>query len=458
MTDTTNNLIAGQYFVTITDFIGCTKLDSIQLTEPLELAGKAEVTSDYLSFDITCFGAMDGSVTANGIDGTAPYDYKWSTGDLTKSVSGLGAGNYIVTITDVNGCSITTNVSISPPPVLTVNAGVNQSVCVGTPVNISAVGNGGAGAFTYQWNNGLGAGADKGFIAESSMSYEVLITDENGCQNLDTVDIIIIACLEDCTNGYDDDLDGLTDCEDPDCQYETSITVLSNYNGQQIGCNGGSNGIIQVTVLDGHAAHAPPTYLWSNGATDQTVLNVAAGSYEVTVTDANGCVALDTIIVTEPDELVANAGADAFICLSVSTTLTGSAIGGHNGYAYSWNNGLGGGISHSVSPDDTTTYTLTVTDGNGCTAIDSVRVVIQACPEDCTNGIDDDLDGILDCDDPDCGFDLVIEAYPDNITACVGSANVSAKVSPLTADAPFTYKWSNGPTAASVSNLSVGVI
>ncbi|MDP4827925.1 MAG: HYR domain-containing protein, partial [Flavobacteriales bacterium] len=120
---------------------------------------------------------------------------------------------------------------------------------------------------------------------------------------------------------------------------------------------------------------------------DRTGSNNASGNYPLgttvvnwTVTDVNGNVSTCSTTVVVNNSLVANAGADASVCIGTPYTITGSASGGTAPYTYSWNNGLGAGASHAVSPGSTTTYTVTVTDANGCTSTDAVTLTTMVAP------------------------------------------------------------------------------
>jgi hypothetical protein len=90
------------------------------------------------------------------------------------------------------------------------------------------------------------------------------------------------------------------------------------------------------------------------------------------------------------------------MCAGVPFELDITPSGGSGTYAYLWDNGLGNGHSHLVNPLATTIYTVTVTDINSCIFTDQITVTIVSCAEDCTDGIDNDLDGLRDCDDSDC--------------------------------------------------------
>lgn len=173
------------------------------------------------------------------------------------------------------------------------------------------------------------------------------------------------------------------------CSFEVNVendlvTTISSpmYVGDyNIRCNGGNDGSIDLTVTGGEA---PYSYQWSNGDTSEDPTLLTAGTYSVVVTDAFGCTVETEITLTEPDQLVADAGYDEPICYSFSTTLNGSAAGGAGMYTYIWSPTTGldnPTIANPVaSPQATTTYTITVMDENGCVDISSMTLTVNPLP------------------------------------------------------------------------------
>ncbi|MEM1319823.1 MAG: proprotein convertase P-domain-containing protein, partial [Bacteroidota bacterium] len=207
-----------------------------------------------------------------------------------------------------------------------------------------------------------------------------------------------------CDNGIDDDLDGLTDCADPDCTYEVS---LSSSNESCLGAADGS-----VAAGTGKGGQAPFTYIWSTGATTASITSLTADTYTVTLTDANGCTAVDSTTLTANPLPTAEAGTDQSICSGDNANLTASG-----GSTYLWST-TETTANITVSPLSTTRYYVTVTDAGGCTAIDSVNITVSNLP--------------------------TAEAGTDQSICSGDNAN-------LTASGGSTYLWSTTETTANIT-------
>lgn len=183
-TDTASGLSAGTYVVTISDNNGCMHVDSILLADPPVLLGNPSVLSNHSGRDISCPGAMDGTIGSAGSGGVAPYAYQWGPNagnDTTAQVDSLGAGTYALTITDANGCMDSSIVILNDPPQLGGSLATiipADASCNGLAA-VTAVG--GTAPYSFQW--GLGTGNQIGSTASNLCdgSYCVTITDVNGC-------------------------------------------------------------------------------------------------------------------------------------------------------------------------------------------------------------------------------------------------------------------------------------
>ncbi|NUN99466.1 MAG: gliding motility-associated C-terminal domain-containing protein, partial [Saprospiraceae bacterium] len=177
-----NNLPAGNYRITVTDSYSIAGIINFTITQPPALNASIAL-SDHEGFNISCAGGNDGSATASAVGGTAPYSYAWSTGLNTATIEDLTLNTYSVTVTDQNGCSTTTQASLTAPEPLSVEAEVTDPLCYGDSegfINVSKV-IGGVGPFVYAINNGpftvspvfgnLGIG-----------TYQIQVQDANGCE------------------------------------------------------------------------------------------------------------------------------------------------------------------------------------------------------------------------------------------------------------------------------------
>lgn len=375
------------YMVTVTDSKGCTATSSvIVFVNPT-------IDISISKTDPKC-GINNGSATANVTGGTSPYSYLWSNGATTQTINNLSSGNYAVTVTDSKNCTATKSVQLTITSGPIVNAGVDQSGCIGSSFNLSSLASGGTPAYTYVWDNGLGNGQNKTVTPNTTTTYTVTATDVNGCSATDQVKVILYP--------------------------NPSVTI--NKSDAKCGLANGS------ATANASGGTTPYTYIWSNGGTGQTISNLTTGNYIVTVTDAKGCKGTATTTISNTNGPSVNAGSDLSGCIGNSFNLNSVALGGTQPYTYAWDNGLGAGQNKSVAPNATTTYTVTVTDANGCTATDQVKVIIYPNPSVSITKTD----------------------------AKCGLANGFAIANVTGGTSPYTFIWSNGASTQTLSNLSAG--
>ena len=344
-----NSLYVGYYELLVGDQNGCTAMDTITLTEPDTLVPLITVTTVTGGFNISCNGGNDANATVLVSGGSAPYTYIWSTGDTTVTIDSLYAGEIYVNVFDVNYCTGTDTATIvEPDPILSQTSMTLEVTCYGGSDGegfVSVLG--GTPPYTYAWSNGDATDNPGGLDAGI---YYVTITDANNCVKLDSIEIA-----------------------QPD-SLGLELQPSTFASGNNISCNGGDNGYIDLIVSGGTG---PYTYTWSTTETNEDISNLPAGSYSVVVVDANGCTKSASITLTEPPVLIIDS-------ISSPTYVGGwniSCNGGDNGSVYSgasggaapfvyyWSNG---DSTQNISNVSVTTYILTVTDLNGCIVQDSI--------------------------------------------------------------------------------------
>ena len=325
-----SGLTAGTYTLTMTDNIGGVYTGSMTLTEPPVLS------VSLLSFqNVQCNGGSDGSINVDVTGGASNYSFVWSNSALTQNVSGLSASTYTVTVTDQNGCTDELTQSISEPSVLQVNLDNIQNVSCngGTDGAISISVLGGTPSYNLLWSNGS---LLEDLTVVPAGFYTVTVTDQNGCT---------------------------AQLTDQVTEPPNGISIALNQL-QNVLCNGASTGAIDINVSGGSSGFS---YLWSNGANTEDLLNIPAATYTVTVTDQNNCTAQFSQIITQPAALaVTLSSVQNVLCNGASTGAVNINVsGGTPGYSYLWSNGA---ITQDLSLVPAGTYTVTVTDQNSCTA------------------------------------------------------------------------------------------
>ncbi len=471
-TSSISNLAPGSYTVTITSANGCSIQNSYTITQPLIIGSTAIATSNFNGFNISCFEGTNGSATVTPSGGTAPYTYLWSTGAASQSITGITAGSYSVTVRDVNNCTSTGTVVLSQPTALSINPTFTSNVsCFGEgngSINLTA--NGGVTPYSYAWNNGAN---QEDLFNLTSGNYTVTITDANGCSNIGSYAITQptnelsfvhtqnnVSCFGG-TNGSinisviggtapysytwsngsnDEDLTNtaagnysLTITDANGCQ-ETGNFVITQ-PAQSIDasssitnafCFGGLSGAIDISVQGGTASYS---YNWSNGANSEDVSGLAAGSYSVLITDANGCTFNQTYIVAQPAQE-----------LSISESVTAvSCNGGNDGainvitqggtapYTYNWSNGS---TTSSLTNLQAGTYSLTITDANSCQTSSIFQVTQPLQPISITE--------------------------THTLISCNGAIDGAIDLSISGGTSPFSFLWSNGANSEDVSSLLAG--
>ncbi|MFN5635850.1 MAG: gliding motility-associated C-terminal domain-containing protein, partial [Flavobacteriales bacterium] len=330
-----SNLAPGTYSVVVTDANGCTVSANVNIIEPAILGASTTSTN------ISCNGLNNGTANVTASGGTAPYTYLWNNNSTFATVANLAPGNYSVTVTDANGCTVSANVNITEPAILGANTASTDVTCNGLNNGTASVtASGGTAPYTYLWNNNA-TSATVSNLAPGN--YTVTVTDANGCTASANVNI-------------------------------TEPTILgASTTSTDVTCNGLNNGTANVTASGGTA---PYTYLWNNNATSATVSNLAPGNYTVTVTDANGCTTSANATISQPSLLTATTTSTNVTCNGQNNgTATGIPAGGISPYTFLWSNNQTTTSITNLNPGN---YSVTITDANNCTTNASVTITQPA--------------------------------------------------------------------------------
>ena len=376
------------YTITVTNSKGCTATTSINLVVNPKPSANPTSTPE------TC-GGLNGTANANASGGTAPYNYTWSMGSNSNSISGLSAGNYAVSIQDNNGCTNTASVFVNTAGGFTVTQSGVDLKCAGATNGVAQINiNSGTGPFSYSWDDGQTTPAAVNLKAGT---YTCVVTDNSaGCSSSFIITLT----------------------EPPSLQVKAS--------GLAITCNGACNGQATIISMGGTAPHM---FGWSNGVSNSTLTNLCAGNYAVTVTDGNGCTHDTSIVVADYPALLTSKDSIAATCGKPNGSASVILSGGIAPYSYTWNNGS---QTAAISGLLSGTYVVTIQDVNGCSDIAHMLV-------------GDIYPGTL-----------AIPPHPN--LACFGDKNGALSVTVSAGGAPYTYSWSNGALAtASINNLGAGI-
>ncbi len=331
--DTILGLSAGNYTLGIQYGLGCSDDTTLTIIEPLPL-GIATVQNPTL-----CNGSADGTASALVTGGNGGNTYLWNTGDATQNIQNLAAGLYSVTVTDAKNCTTSGTVTVTEPPALEGTGSILTPIdCNGGTATITASATGGTPNYSYEWLGILN------FATINNISpgdYYLQVTDANGCTDLDTLSVTA-----------------------PDSM-QSAISIINSLD-----CYDSQDGVVQVHPQGGTL---PYTFAWDNGQTDSVAVNLANGTFIVTITDSNNCTHTDTVSLTAPSAITTSVTLNAFVsCAGFNdgvATVQGS--GGTGTYTYSWDNGITTAQNTSLTAG---MHGVTVTDINGCMAIDSIVV------------------------------------------------------------------------------------
>lgn len=416
--DTTiTGLSAGQYRIELRDQNDCVDTCLLSITEPACSLSVNIITVKR----ILCNGDNNGVLTATVRNGRAPYTYLWSNGTGTiarDTLKNLGPGTYTLTLTDNLGCADTAQINLTEPSPIVANCQVISDVTTvgGRDGRAKLKYTGGTGTIALDWG-----GSQPGSVTASGRDSISLGSLPPGTYSPNFIDVN--GCRTSCSFTI----------REPVCNLQASLSTKAP------ACQGASNGQVMVVPT---AGAAPYTFQWSNaGPNNDTLFNVGAGTYQVTITDAINCsLVLDTVL-QDPAAL-------AFTCQTIRNVIT---VKGSEGIARL--NFSGGGapyffrIQGPVSSTrtegnsgtvdltglSTGTYTVSISDVNGC-----------------------QLDCSFSIAEPTCNLALQLQGVTP---LCNGAANGQITVTVSGGKAPFQYDWSDNANdgQAMARNLRAGM-
>jgi gliding motility-associated-like protein len=462
VTQNLNSIPAGDYTVTVTGANGCTK--SVEITLP----------NNDPPFNVTAVTALN--TTCNGGNGNinvsvAPngaYTYEWSNGAMTQDLSNLTGGDYTITVSAGGSCIQTNTFTVTDQPnIPNLNPNPTNASCDLPNGSIALSVTGGVPNFTYNWSNGANT---QNLTALIPGTYDVTVTGTNGCTNTasTTVDnvnpVITINGTTNpntiCVGNHNGsitlnvsppaaytytwsntattaNINGLapgdytvTVSKGGSCTETATFTVDDNPNSPAIAptttestCDL-ANGSIHLTIS---GSTTPYTYHWSNNAVTKDILNIAAGTYTVTVTGANGCTNTQEVVLDNnnpPFNINGNVLLNT-ACTSgngsIDVTVTPNAA-----YTYHWSTGQ---TTQDLSNLTAGTYVITVSAGGTCT--DEMSFDVTNNPNN-----------------PDLSF--------TQVDANCGLSNGSVNLTVTGGGTPYSYHWSSGQNTQDLANIPAG--
>ncbi|MCC6599976.1 MAG: gliding motility-associated C-terminal domain-containing protein [Crocinitomicaceae bacterium] len=412
ITNVAGTVSAGTLQVQATDENGCIATNTITVQQPPPVQALLQVISNYNGSEISCYGASDGSVQVYPTGGVPPYEFNWDDdpGETTNVITGLPDGITGIMVEDLNGCQYTTNIMVTQPLPVTTTMEVasdyhgSDTSCPGSSDGSAhIVAQGGTAPYFYLWPYGESGSTSGYFYPEGYVA--VSVWDINNCQ---TTDSIFITTPSEMTS---------------------STEILTDYNGFSVSCYGAHDGSV---IISGAGGTGDLTFEWSNGLSGTLNDNFGAGQIFVDITDVNGCTIQDTVLLTQPPQIV---GIDSILsdytgwdisCYGYSDGIASiDPSGGVEPYSILWSSGETGLVATDLTGGS---QWVSITDHNGC-----------------------DTTYMLNLTEPD-PINTTFITVTDTCLRAGGTALAIASGG----TPPYAFLWEEGTTGAYITNLLSG--
>ncbi len=387
-----SNLYANSYTIIVKDDNDCLFYSPLyNVIEPL-----SPLNASLNAPNLLCYGDTGSIVlTVNG--GTPNYSFLWDNGVSSQNLNSVGSGTYSVTIFDDNNCDFFSSVSLTEPDALVLSHDINNLLCFqDNSGSITTTLIGGVTPYNYQWSN-----ADTLSYLDniSAGTYDLLVTDNNNCILNESFVV-----------------------DEPDL-------LEINFQQNHVDCYGNNTGEIDVTVVGGIPDYS---YSWSNFSSDEDLLNIPSGTYDLTVVDSNFCKTSASITINQPSDLVYTIDILDLLCNNISDgEISINLSGGTPGYMYSIDGGNNYQTNNVFTGLSSSTYSIWIKDDNECFKNDSEFI------------------------DQPLSFSN-IGSSQINVVKCFGDASGSIDLIISGQNTPYSYSWSNGASSSAINDLNSG--
>lgn len=400
--DSAFSLAAGNYEISLVDSAGCIRDTIIEITEPpLLILDSIQVDSNL------CYGDTSGSIAVFASGGSPGYSYLWNANNQTTSqISGLLSNNYSVTVTDTNNCTTDSLITVLQPDTMMLNSNQINALCFGDSTgSISVNVSGGSSPYTYQWYKWGGGVASINLNQLNADTFRIKVTDSKGCIKDSLFTILEPTLLS------------------VDTVYLTHVNCFGDSTGQAVALGQGGVGNY--------------TFNWDasiNQTNVDTALSLTQGSYSITITDTNNCIASDTFSITQSPQLLPHIDGTNLNCFGDSTGKAWAwATGGIAPYSYLWDVNAKNQTSDTATILSANTFQVQITDFLGCT-VDTQIVISQPTA-------------------------LSISSFSPDSVLCYGDTTGQATIVAIGGTPGYSYLWdssANGQTSSLATGLAEG--